>query len=59
VSLNSEIDGRHVLDRVLLGVESSENSKSFTLVNVLAHALEHVGANGGKREGVGGDEISV
>lgn len=59
VSLDSQVDGRHILDRVLLGVESSENGKPFTLVNVLAHALEHVGTNSGKREVVRSGEIAV
>lgn len=59
VSLDSQIDGGHIFDRVLLGVETSENSKPFTLVDVLAHTLQHVGTNSGKREVVRSHEIAV
>lgn len=59
VGLDAEIDGGQVFDRVLLGIKSPENGKSFALVKVITHTAQHVGANSGKREGVRSDEIAI
>lgn len=59
MGLDAQVDGCHVLDRVLLGIESAENSKSGALIEIMAHASQDVGTEGRKREIVRSDEISV